>query len=121
MSNGGGNSGGNGGLLKDEAVQAAFDWLRENSDAAAAARAIALRREYQVKQVYSKLFLQASGPVEARKALACSHEAYIEACNNHADAEGRLEAYRDARNKAMLIIEAWRTQQSTDRSTRSLR
>jgi hypothetical protein len=80
-----------------------------------------LRREYQVKQVYSRLFLKADGPVESRKAQACAHLDYIQACDNHAEAEGKLEAYRDTRNKAMLIIEAWRTQQSTDRSTRSLR
>lgn len=102
-------------LITDEMAQAAFDWLASTSDEIAHARGSAIRAEYRVKRVHARLFLDAEGSAEARKAWATCQDEYQTACIEHADAEGRWEALRDARTKMTLLIEAWRTQQSSER------
>lgn len=102
-------------LLTDEHVQAAFDWLRENSSATSAARAMVIRTEFKLKKVHARQMLMAQGPEWQRKALATCSTEYEAACEAYAAAEGEWERMRDQRNKCELIIEAWRTQSSNER------
>ena len=49
-------------LLREDQVQAAFDWLHENSDRIGAARGQVIRLEYKVKRVLARKMLAALGP-----------------------------------------------------------
>lgn len=104
-------------LLTREQIQAAFEVLASPSNEIGAARANLIRKEYRVKRVHAKLMRQApEGSVEMRKAWATDHDDYAAACDDHAEAEGEWERLKDQRNKAELVMEAWRTMSSNDRT-----
>lgn len=102
-------------LITDEVVQGAFDYLHDDSRPIASARANLIRAEYQVKRIHAKLFLAATGTIEARKAWATAHDDYAEAQERLAIAEGVWEQQKDQRNRATMILEAWRTEQASRR------
>lgn len=104
-------------LLTDDQIQAAFDHLQETGDDIGAAKAMVIRTDYKVKRVYARLFLSApEGSVEHKKCWVLMHGEYEQATEAHADAEGRWETLKDERNKAQLVLECWRTIESTARS-----
>jgi hypothetical protein len=103
-------------LLTEQQVQAAFDVLTSPSADVGAARAMAIRTKFKAEKVWARLYRQASGTIDARKAWATEHEEYEAAMESYAVAEGRWEELKDARNKAELIMEAWRTMSSNERT-----
>ena len=108
-------------FIPDEAVQAGFDWLREKSDVVGAARANVVRCEYKAKRVLARLMKQAEGAMELRKAKAIDNDEYAEAMEDLARAEGIWETLKDRRSKAEAILEAWRTQEASQRGLRQVR
>ncbi len=102
-------------LLIDEAwVQAAVDYLVENSGSAAAAHSNVLRADYKRKQTRAALILAADQPTVAKsEAWAECHPDYVAVCEKHACAVEIDETHRNERNKAVVLIEAWRTSQAT--------
>lgn len=108
-------------LIPEEAVQAAFDWLREESDIVGAARANLVRAEFQAKRVHARLMKDAEGAMELRKAKATDHPEYAAVMENLARAEGIWETLKDKRSKAEAILEAWRTQEASQRGLRQVR
>ena len=108
-------------VLTDEAVQMAFDYLKNSSEEIAVARANVIRSEYAAKRVFSRLFRKGDGSVEMRKAYATDHDDYAEAMEHLAVAEETWERMRDQRNRAELILEAWRTAEASDRTVRNFR
>jgi len=101
--------------IPEEAVQAAFDWLREASDVVAAAKVNVLRKEFAAKKVHARLFRFGEGSVEARKAWATDHEDYERAMNAYFEASEIWEQMLDRRNKREACLEAWRTQEASQR------
>lgn len=108
-------------MLPQEAVDMAFEWLLKSSEEIAAARANKIRKDYQARRVFARLYLKASGNVEARKMWATDHEEYAQAMENVAISEEVWERAQDQRNRATLIIEAWRTQSASQRALGSMR
>jgi hypothetical protein len=104
--------------ITEETVQAAFDWLNESPDHAAAKRVGLMRAEYKVKRVFARLCRSIDGSVEARKWAATCNEEYIEAQEEELARFEEWERVLDQRKKCELIIEAWRTQQASDRGAR---
>lgn len=103
-------------LLTEDQVQAAFDVLTANSDAIGAARGMVIRTEYKVKRVFSRLYMNSDEKTnDGKKSWAICHPEYGQACEEHAQAEERWEYLKDQRNKAELVIEAWRTMSSNER------
>lgn len=102
--------------LPEEAVQAAFDWLREASDVVAAAKVNVLRKEFMAKKVHARLFRHAEGSIELRKAWATDHPEYEAAMNAFFEASELWEQMLDHRNKCEATIEAWRSQEASQRS-----
>lgn len=102
--------------LPEEAVQAAFDWLREASDVVAAAKVNVLRKEFQAKKIHAKLFRNAEGSIEARKAWATDHSDYETAMEAYFQAVEIWEQMLDRRNKCEATIEAWRSQEASQRN-----
>jgi hypothetical protein len=108
-------------LIPEEAVQAAFDWLRENSQVVGGARANLIRAEFRAKRVHARLMRHATGAMELRKAQATDSEEYAEAMEQLARAEEIWETLKDKRSKAEAILEAWRTQEASQRGLRQVR
>ena len=54
---------------------------------------------------------QASNPL-----IKLEHDEYDAAMEAYAQAEGRWEELKDQKNKAELVMEAWRTMSSNERS-----
>lgn len=108
-------------LLSDEIVQTAFDWLLKSSDEIAMARGNTIRAEFKAKKVFARLFMLADGSVEARKSWAQCHDEYAVAMENVAVAEETWERARDQRNRAELIIEAYRTMEASERAVGKMR
>jgi hypothetical protein len=104
-------------LLTREQVQAAFDVLTRPSSDVGAARAMVIRTKFKAEKVWARLLRTSpAGSMDIRKAWADEHDEYEEAMEAYAAAEGRWEELRDARNKAELVMEAWRTMSSNERT-----
>lgn len=101
--------------IPEEAIQAAFDWLREASDVVAAARVNVLRKEFLAKKTHARLFRNAEGSIELRKAWATDHPDYEAAMNAYFEASEIWEAMLDSKNKKEATIEAWRSQEASQR------
>lgn len=101
--------------IPDEAIEAAFEWLKQSSEVVAAARVNVLRKEFMAKKVHAGLFRHADGSVEARKAWATDHEKYAQAMEEYFQAVEIWETLQDQRNKCEATIEAWRSQEASQR------
>lgn len=108
-------------LISDKALDAAFDYLNENSDKIAAARANVLRMEYKVKAVKARLVLTADGAMGLREAYAVSSPEYAAVCEEHVKSVEAWEFATDQRNRAQYVIEAWRTENASRRAIDRIR
>lgn len=103
-------------LVADELVQRAFDWLIENSETSAQAKAARIRAEHALKRVKAQQFLSNKGTIAERDAKAIASQEYDDAVEAECAAVETDEFHKNQRNKAIAIIEAWRTEQSNMRA-----
>lgn len=103
-------------LVTDEMAQSAFDWLAENTDTAAHARAMRIRAEYATKRAKAKAFLDANGTVAEREAKALLSDVVSAAMKAEIDAIEADERMRNNRDKCSAIIEGWRTESANHRN-----
>lgn len=108
-------------LVTDKMVSDALDYLSNDTEAAAAAKAERIKAEYARKRVRSQIMLETDGPIAIREAHAETSEEYETACNREVEAVKRDEWHRLQRNKAEAIIEAWRTESATVRAGQNFR
>lgn len=109
------------GKISEAAVDAAFHWLLSSSDEIAAARGNKVRKEYLAKRIFARMFKHAEGNIEMKKAIAMDSEEYAAAMEDVAISEEVWERMTDQRNRAQLIIEAWRTSEASQRAIQRLR
>jgi hypothetical protein len=101
-------------IIKEEWVHSAVEYLREQSNAAAAAKGNLVRAEYHRRKIRARLILESPHTSQGlREAYAESHEDYAEICEKLAKCEEHYEWHRNERNKAETICEMWRTQSAT--------
>jgi len=104
-------------LITDEAIEAALEYLATSTDVTAAARAQRIRAEFNRKQTRAMLMLKSPESSAAmREAWAESHNEYREACEQEAQAVEADEWHRSKRNQCDMVIEAWRTEQASNRA-----
>lgn len=104
-------------ILTQEQVQAAFDMLTAPSSDVGAARAMVIRKKHKASKVWARLFRQSPEKTnEAKKAWAEDHDEYDHAMEEYAEAEGRWAELADQKDKALAIMEAWRTMSSNERT-----
>jgi hypothetical protein len=104
--------------VSEAMVQAAFDYLNDQADAASQARADLVLSEHRRKRVRAQLLRSApTGTTDQRNAWAESHDDYWEACKQEAEAVKADNWHRHQKARAMAIIDAWRTLESTMRQT----
>ena len=102
-------------------VKIALEYLNADPAPVALARKEVTDAENKCKRVYSRAFLEASGPVEARKAQAEIDHDYVTAKDEEAEALSQLENERAKVRGAEMLIEAWRTEQSNIRAAERIR
>jgi hypothetical protein len=104
-------------LISDEWIENALEYLSTCSDKIAAARGQRVRAEFMRKQTRARLMLSSPESSAAmREAWAECHKDYIAACEDEAKAVEEDEWHRSQRNKADTVIEAWRTEQASNRA-----
>lgn len=103
-------------LVDNKTVEAAFDWLHDNREKSAAAKAIRIRAEYAVKKAKAKGFLDATGNNAEREAQALMTDEYDKAVDAEIEAIEADEFHRNQRSRCSALIEAWRTEQSNYRA-----
>lgn len=104
-------------LISDEAIEDALQYLATSVDVTAAARAQRIRAEFNRKQTRAMLMLRSPESSAAmREAWAESHTEYREACEQEAQAVEADEWHRSKRNQCDMVIEAWRTEQASNRA-----
>lgn len=103
-------------LVTDNLVQAAFDYLKDSPERAAAARAARHMAEYRAKKTRASLFLEApDGTVDFKRAWVESHDKTEAAVKAEVDAIGADETHKEYTKKSLAILEAWRTEQANMR------
>lgn len=109
-------------LITDDMLEAAIQYLATSSPHIAASRANRLRAEHKRKRTRAKLILQSlEKSATMREAWAEAHDIYAEACEDEAKAVEDDEFHRNERNKADVLIEAWRTENANHRAGSNFR
>lgn len=104
-------------FVRDEDVEEALDWLRDNSQEAAAAKAYRVYCEEFRKSQKSILMKEsASKNVSAQERDAYAHPKYLEHLRELQKAVYQDELMRAKRARCELVIEAWRTQEANYRA-----
>ena len=100
-------------LIPEKTVELAFEWLKDNAEASAAAKAAKIRAEHRTRQVRAEMYLAAEGGTVAdREAKAIASEDYDKAVDEECKAVEADEFHRNQRNRCEAIIDAWRTEQA---------
>ena len=102
--------------ITDERVHAAFDWLAENAENAAIARAMRERCADDKKAAKARAFIGATGNNAFREAEAILSQGYLDACEKEYQAIQADEYNRRQTSNCSAIIDAWRTCQSNERA-----
>lgn len=104
-------------MIDQARMESALEFLAETDDAYAEAKTEVLRAEILTKRVRSRVFLVASGSVEARKAEAEGHQEVIEADENLCEATLAFEALKAKRSRAEILIDVYRTLEASRRKS----
>jgi uncharacterized protein YpiB (UPF0302 family) len=108
-------------IVDDDHVAAALAYLNEHPHPLAHAQYQLMAAENKCKRVFAQAYLAAEGSIDARKATAELNSEYIEAKESEARATEQLLDFREHKNGAEFIIEAWRTEQSNIRASERVR
>ena len=104
-------------MIADEEVEKAVDYLRNNARTAAQARANRIYLEEYRKVIKAKMMREyTSESLGAQEAIAYASQVYIEHLGAMKAAIETDEYHRWMLTAAEAKIEAWRTQQSTNRA-----
>lgn len=101
--------------LKQEVVEAAFEWLHTSSVALGRAKAQLSRTKFRAAKTHARLFLHATGSIESRKAQATVSDEYEAAMEAHFEAEEVWTRMEDQKDRANSILDCWRTTQANER------
>ena len=92
-----------------ERAESAANYLTETDRKIAELRVKYERDKRKAKNVWSAIFLRSEGSVEARKAIAETHEAYQEAQAAEMTSLQEYEALKNERDTAVTVIDFWRS------------
>lgn len=101
--------------ITDERLTLALQYLATTDSEYGELRAEVERSEYMVKTQRSFAFLAADGNNEERKAHADTDPKVLEAQERHVGAISQFEKVRAKRQTEAILIETWRSQESSRR------
>lgn len=99
-----------------EEAEKAYHYIAQTDEAIAQAKARLMAAEYGVKTAEAVCYLDATGTVEERKSVARCAPRYTEAVSEHEDAVLEFETIKAKRQRALLAIELYRTQEASRRA-----
>lgn len=103
-------------MVSEDQAEKAVDWIRDNAQAFAEARATRVYLEEFRKSKKAILYQQADdGPVAEREAYAYAHPDYLEVLDGLRAAVEQEERLRWLMVAAQARIETWRTQSANER------
>lgn len=104
-------------MIDESQVQAAFDWLQANETDAAEARAERVYLDEFRKSLKAVLMRESNGKtIGDRESFAYSHERYLEHLTKIRDAVVADETYRARISRSKMLLEFWRSQESSRRA-----
>lgn len=108
-------------MITDDEVQKALDYLRDEADNAAQARADRLYLEQYRKSLKARLKIESNAPSDAAKENdAYAHPDYLALLDGYKVAVEKDERHRFMLDAARSKIDAWRTQKSFSKTMGSL-
>jgi hypothetical protein len=98
-------------------MENAMSWLAETDADYAMAKTDVLRAEILCKRVRARIFATVDGSIEARKSAAEVHADVISADDELVRATLEYESLRAKRQRAELLIDVWRSVESSRRKS----
>lgn len=103
-------------MFDEKNAQAAFQWLQENSDLAAEARAQRLHLESFGKTIKARIMSEhTEKPISAQEREAYADERYVTHLKGLKVAIENDEKFRWKRDRAMATLDGWRTKSANSR------
>jgi hypothetical protein len=98
-------------------MENAMSWLAETDADYAIAKTDVLRAEILAKRIRAKVFMLKEGSIEARKAFAENEGEVVAADDELLRATLEYESLRAKRQRAELLIDVWRSVESSRRKS----
>jgi hypothetical protein len=108
-------------IVSDDTVSKALAYLADDPHPVAVARKDVADAEDEAARVYSRLFLEAHGSIDARKAAALCGADHTAAKARLSEAVKEFEAHRSRVKAAEMIIEVWRSENANARAAERIR
>src|SRR5512139_91753 len=108
-------------IVSDNNIQTALEYLAIDPHPVALAHKFVRDAENKRKEVMARIFLEAEGSVEARKATAECDTECVAAKAEEAEAVLELERHRARSNAAEMLIEVWRSENANARAAERVR
>lgn len=102
-------------MISDERTEKAVEYIRDNADDLAYARAQAKFLDHERKVIRATHIADKTGTVLDRESYAETQEDYLECLEKMRDAVYKSELIATKIKAAELTIEVWRTQQASSR------
>ena len=102
-------------IITEAKLQAAIDLMVQTDDSCAECKVQVARKEYLCKVARAKVFLNAEGSVEHKKALSEQSQEVGNAQEAYFTAMGEFEKVKANRETNTLIIEVWRSENKNRR------
>ncbi|HXN96008.1 MAG TPA: hypothetical protein VN879_16000 [Candidatus Acidoferrales bacterium] len=100
-------------LIDDERLETALKRLAKSDALVAELHMKAERAEFKAKATKDAIFLRSEGNVAERNALAGIHEDYAKAMDDYFTALQAHDTLKNERSREVIIIECWRSMNST--------
>lgn len=103
-------------MIEEKQVEAALAYLAKTDEQTAAAKGRVKALEYRLKVAKAMEFLQASGTVAEKDATSLASDIYTQMVNEYQEAVTEFETFAAKRERAVLTIDVWRTEQANRRN-----
>lgn len=108
-------------IVSDDNISTALKYLAQDPHPVALARKDVTDCENACKAMFAKLFLEAEGSIEVRKAYAEDSKSYQQLKAEEAEAIFELERHKARTRAADMLIETWRSEQANARIAEKVR
>jgi len=103
-------------MISEQKVEAALEYLRDSAKQYGEICGLVELRAHNIKIYRSMAFLEASGTVAEREALAWVNPDVKAAVEGHAEAVTEKNTIYTTRKAAELVCEVWRSQNASSRA-----
>lgn len=102
-------------MIDESQTEKALNYLASTDESCAKAKGLVKGLEYRLKVTKAIHFLTASGTVAEKEAASLTSNSYLAMVNQYQDAVIEFETLAAKRERAVLTIDVWRTEQANRR------